>query len=210
MAHFKPGQVHYTTLEGIPEGALVMAGTFSVNDQLATILFDSGASYTFISKECAVRLGLKIESMPKPYHIHSPGGKLITNQFVKQVPLYLHGKNFPTALIMLPTQKIDVILGMNWMEGQGVILDTTSQSVHIKSSTHGSMTLNLRDPVSVTPTVNQVERKCLAEIPVVCEYPDVFPDDLPGMPPDRNVEFAIELQLGTAPISRKTLSDATK
>ena len=101
-----------------------MAGTFSVNDCPVTVLFDSGASHT--SKECAIRLGLKIESMPKPYHIHSPGGKLVTNQFVKQVPLRLQGNFFPMALIMLPTQRIDMILGMNWMEGQGVILDTTS------------------------------------------------------------------------------------
>ena len=50
VAHFKPGQVHYTTLEGIPEGAPVMAGMFSVNDQPVTVLFDSGASHTFISK----------------------------------------------------------------------------------------------------------------------------------------------------------------
>jgi hypothetical protein len=38
---------------------------------------------------------------------------------------------------------------------------------------------------------------------VVCEYPDVFPDELPGMPPDRDIEFAIELQPGTAPISKR-------
>ena len=87
VAHFKPGQVHYTNLEGILEGAPVMAGTFSVNDQPVTVIFDSGASHTFISKECAIRLGLEIERMSKPYHIHSPGGKLITNQFVRQVPL---------------------------------------------------------------------------------------------------------------------------
>ena len=74
MAHFKPGQVHYTTLEGIPEGAPVMTGMFSINDQPVTVLFDSGASHTFISKECATRLGLGIETMSKPYHIHSPGG----------------------------------------------------------------------------------------------------------------------------------------
>ena len=73
VAHFKPGQVHYTTLEGIPEGAPVMADTFSVNEYPVTVLFDSGPSHTFISKECAIRLGLKIESMPKPYHIHSLG-----------------------------------------------------------------------------------------------------------------------------------------
>ena len=113
VAHFKPGQVHYTTLEGIPEGAPVMAGTFSVNNRPVTMLFDSGASHTFISRECANRLGLKIESMSKPYHIHSPGGKLITNQFVKKVPLQLQGKTFPTALIILPTQRVDIILGMN-------------------------------------------------------------------------------------------------
>jgi len=57
--------------------------------------------------------------------------------------------------------------------------------------------------MSLTHTVNQVEGKHLTNIPVVCEYPDVFTEDLPGMPPDRNVEFAIELQPGTAPISRR-------
>src|SRR6185503_3979479 len=59
VAHFKPGQVHYTTLEGIPEGAPVMTGTFSVNNHPVVVLFDSGASHTFISKECASRLGWK-------------------------------------------------------------------------------------------------------------------------------------------------------
>ena len=153
----------------------------------------------YLIQGCVVRLGLKIESMPKPYHIHSPGGRLITNQFVKQVPLQLQEKFFPTALIILPTQSVDIILGMNWMDGRGVLLDTTSRSVHINSSIHGSMTLNLVDHIPSTPTMNQVETKSLAEIPVVCEYPDVFPDDLPGMPPDRKIEFAIELQPGTAP-----------
>jgi len=89
------------------------------------------------------------------------------------------------------------------MEGQGVTLDMTSQSVHIKSSIYGSMTLNLKDHMSLTHTVNHSEGKKLADIPVVCEYPDVFPDDLPGMSPDRDVEFAIELHPGTAPISRR-------
>ena len=89
------------------------------------------------------------------------------------------------------------------MEGQGVTLDMTSQSVHIKSSIYGSMTLNLKDHMSLTHTVNQVQGKNLADIPVVCAYPDVFSEDLPGMPPDRNVEFAIELQPGMAPISRR-------
>ena len=74
VAHFKPGQVHYTTLKGILEGASVMSGMFSVNGYPITVLFDSGASHTFISKEGASRLGLKIENMPSLYNNHSPGG----------------------------------------------------------------------------------------------------------------------------------------
>ena len=93
-----------------------MSGTFLVNGYPVTVLFDSGASHTFISKECASRLGLKIESMPSMYNIHSPGGQLITNQIVRRVPLQLQEKIFITHPIVLPTQKVDLILGLNWLE----------------------------------------------------------------------------------------------
>ena len=43
----------------------------------------------------------------------------------------------------------------------------------------------------------------LRKVPVVCEFPDVFPEELPGMPPDREIEFSIELAPGTAPIYKK-------
>ena len=168
------------------------------------VLFDSGASHIFISKECALKLGLEVECLKSSYSIHLPGGQIITNQMTRQVPLQLQGKIYPTYFIVLPTQKVDIILGMNWMEDRGVLLDTLSRIVHIQSSTHGSMTLHLGNPKSLPLSVNLTEGKSLAEIFVVCEYTNVFPEDLPGMPPDRNVEFAIELQPGTAPISRRS------
>ena len=151
VAHFKPGQVHYTTLEGIPEGAPVMAGMFSINDRPIMVLFDSGASHTFISKECALKLGLELDCLKSPYSIHSPGGQIITNQMTRQVPLQLQEKIYPTYFIILPTQKVDIILGMNWIGVHGVILDTISQSVHINSPIHGSMTLHLGGHKSLTP-----------------------------------------------------------
>jgi hypothetical protein len=52
-------------------------------------------------------------------------------------------------------------------------------------------------------SVNQLKGKSLGDIKVVCDYPDVFPDELPGMPPDREVEFVIDLLPGTAPISKR-------
>jgi len=48
--------------------------------------------------------------------------------------------------------------------------------------------------------LNSQEEKTLSDVPVVCEYPDVFPEDLPGLPPVRDIEFVIDLMLGTAPI----------
>jgi hypothetical protein len=51
-----------------------------------------------------------------------------------------------------------------------------------------------------TYTITNIKVK---DIPIVCEYPDVFPDDLPGMPPDRDIEFIIELRPGTAPIAKR-------
>ena len=69
---------------------------------------------------------------------------------------------------------MDIILGMNWMEDQGVLLDTISQSMHIKSSLQGSMTLHLMDHESLIHTMNHTEDKSLADLPVACEYPDVF------------------------------------
>ena len=120
-----------------------MSGTFYINEHPVTVLFDSGAPHTFISKGCVSRLGLEVESITRPYNIHSPGGRLVTNQLVRQVPLQIQGRIFATQLIVLPSQKMDIILGMNWMGVHGVILDTVFQSVHINSPIHGSMTLYL-------------------------------------------------------------------
>ena len=149
MDHFKPGQVHYTTPEGIPEGAPVMAGTFSVNDYPVIVLFDSGASHTFISKECALKLRLEMECLKSHYNIHSPGGQIITNLMTRQVPLQLQGKIYPTCFIILPTQKVDIILDMNWMDEQGVLFDTLSQTVHINSPLHGTVTVHLKNCTSL-------------------------------------------------------------
>ena len=111
-----------------------MTGMFFINDQTVTVLFDLGASHTFISKECATRLGLCIKTMSKPYYIHSPGGQLITNQTTKQVPLQLRGKIFATHLIMLPTQKVDIILGIE-SEVIGII-ETHGHPESIRMSYH--------------------------------------------------------------------------
>ena len=63
---------------------------------------------------------------------------------------------------------------MNWMEDQGVLLDTFSQYVHTNFSHYGFMSLHLMDHESLIHTMNHTEAKSLADLPVACEYPDVF------------------------------------
>jgi hypothetical protein len=58
-------------------------------------------------------------------------------------------------------------------------------------------------PSAVERVVNQLEGSRLEDITIVCEFPDVFPDDLLGMPPDRDIEFVIELLPGMTPISKR-------
>jgi hypothetical protein len=98
---------------------------------------------------------------------------------------------------------MDVILGMDRMTQHKVVLDISNRVVEINSPTIGHTTLYLpfKDGTDSCAYVTSISH--LDEIPVVCEYPDVFPHELPGMPPDRDVEFVIELQPGTAPISKR-------
>jgi hypothetical protein len=90
------------------------------------------------------------------------------------------------------------------MKKHKAMLDTAAQMVHLDSPIHGGTTLHLSLPSVVPPSVHHTSAKNLEGIPLACEFPDVLLEDLPGMPLDRDVEFAIELQPSTAPISRRS------
>jgi hypothetical protein len=79
------------------------------------------------------------------------------------------------------------------MRRHRALLDTAARVVHLDSPDHGSVTLQLAStPVPAASAHHTVAQK-LEDIPIACEFSDVFPEDLPGMPPDRDVEFTIEL-----------------
>ena len=90
------------------------------------------------------------------------------------------------------------------MRHYGAIIDTFHRSVRINLPDKSSHLL-----IQLPFPQRTKEKACVASIteiesvPVVCEFPDVFPEELPGLPPDRDVQFSIELKPGTAPISRR-------
>jgi hypothetical protein len=126
--------------------------------------------------------------------ILTPGGNIITKQLVINAPLNLGGKVYKTHLTVLDGQGIDVVLGMSWMRDHKALLDIASHTVAV---------LQLSSPSSTTPSLHHTIAQKLEDIRVACEFSDVFPKDLPDMPPNRDVELTIELQSDMAPISRR-------
>jgi hypothetical protein len=137
----RTGCVNYTTIEDVPKGECILAGTFTLNGHPVAILFDSDASHDFISKACTQKCQLVIEHMSTPYMILTSGGNVITKQLVIHAPLNLGGKVYKTHLIVLDGQGIDVILEMSWMRDHKALLDTASRTVQLDSPDHGVMVL---------------------------------------------------------------------
>jgi len=97
----KQGTINFTTLAKLPDGAPIMTGIFSIHHKPAIILFDSGATHSFISTKCGARLGLDPNHTKAPYMITTPGGKIASNQILRHVPIQLGSKLIKTDLISL-------------------------------------------------------------------------------------------------------------
>jgi hypothetical protein len=195
--------VNFTALSELPEGVPIMTGTFSINHQLVIIRFNSGATHSFISSKCGTKVGLDFYPTNGAYMIATPGGKILSNQIYRKVPIQLASHLIKIDLLLLDLEGMDVLLGMDWMTRHRVSLDIFSRAVEIDSPDHEATILYLPQRECNNSCAYAVEGIKLKDIPIVCEYPDVFPDDLPGMPPNRDIEFIIELQPGTAPISKR-------
>jgi hypothetical protein len=137
------------------------------------------------------------------YRITTPGGKISSNQIYRKVPIQLGSYLIKMDLLLLDLAGMDVLLGMNWMTQHQVSFDISSRTVEIDSPKHEPTILYLPQQEYINSCTYAAIGIKLKDIPIVCAYPDVFLDDLPGMPPDREIEFIIELQPGTAPISKR-------
>ena len=113
--------------------------------------------------------------------------------------------------MLLPRQGIDAILGMNWLRNYGVVLKLKQRVVELRlPSSEDRMSL-LMSLVPTLPIAAHAEASPdLASIPVVCEFLDVFLEDLPRLSLNRDVDFTIELEPGTAPISWRPYHMALK
>jgi hypothetical protein len=189
-------------MEEIPTGKGVLAGMFFLNECPIIILFDSEASHDFISSTCAKKVMLSMMATEAPYMISTPRGWVDADRIVRKAPLKLAGRVFSIDLIIQKGQGLDVILRMSWVKLHRVVLDIVGQLVHLDSPVYGKVILHLPVVSHIKASLHHMIELKPEEIHVVCEFLDVFPNDLPIMPPERAIEFKIELQPGTAPIAK--------
>lgn len=111
-------------------------------------------------------------------------------------------KEFSADLIILDMQDFDVILGMDWLQKYKANIDCDKKQITLKLSDHPDVVYSGDKQGLGTTNIAEisVKEKDIKEIPVVNEFQDVFPNELPGLPPEREVEFPIELVPGTRPI----------
>ncbi|GJS72421.1 putative reverse transcriptase domain-containing protein [Tanacetum coccineum] len=202
----------------------VVTGMFLLNQHLARVLFDSGADKSFVSISLASMLNIPPITLDTTYDIEMADGNLVgTNTVIQGCTLILLNQPFKIDLMPIKLGSFDVVIGMDWLSKYHARIICDEKVVHIPIDgetliIRGDRSKTRLSLISCIKTERYISRgyqvfvaqvmekksdeKRLEDIPVVREFPEVFPEDLPGLPPVRQVEFQIDLIPGAAPVAR--------
>jgi hypothetical protein len=181
----------------------VVLGMFIASSHPTTILFNYGASHLFISSSFVAKHSLPIATMKHTMLVSSPGGEMRTKHICPAVSITIRGVDFPSNLILLDSKGTDIILGMDWLSKYGRVIQCARKAVRLTKKDRTSVEFVVMVQSGPDSKLNQTKAIALEDIRVVQDYPDVFLEELPGMTPDRDIEFLIELLPGTPPISKR-------
>jgi hypothetical protein len=176
---------------------------FYINAIPATILFDSGATHSFMSARYANTNEIPLLNMRKPMIVITPKGPIEANQMTCRLTLSIMGREFGATAIILEASNIDLILGMSWLRKAKAIIACGRGTIELTSPKGETFQVQIAVTTASKRAIYFIAEEFVGDnIRVVRDFPDVFPEELPGMPPDREVEFVIDLLPGTAPISK--------
>ncbi|GKD37215.1 putative reverse transcriptase domain-containing protein, partial [Tanacetum coccineum] len=210
----------------------VVKGTFLLNNHYAFILFDSGADRSFVSTTFSTLLDITPDTLDVSYAVELADGRISeTNTVLRGCTLGLLGHPFNINLMPVELGSFDAIIGMDWLANHHAVIVCDEKVVRIPygdkvlivqgdgGSRREKSKLSI---ISCTKTHKYVERGCLIflaqvtkkeieneseekrleDVPTVQNFSKVFPEDLPGLPPTRQVEFQIDLVPGSRVYSK--------
>ncbi|GJS08530.1 putative reverse transcriptase domain-containing protein [Tanacetum coccineum] len=210
----------------------VVTGTFLLNNRCASILFDTGADRSFVSTQFSALINIAPTTLDHGYNVELADGRIIwVNTVLLGCTLNFLNHPFHVDLMPVEMGTYDVIIGMDWLTKYQAVIDCAKKIVRIPFGSeilifHGDGSRNKRGTrlniisctkaqkyllqgchvflahITVKETGDKSKKKQLQDVPIVKNFPEVFPEDLPGLPPTRQVEFHIDLVPGAAPVAR--------
>ncbi|KAL0539981.1 hypothetical protein IC582_024203 [Cucumis melo] len=219
------GRVFATTRQEPERSGAVVTGTLPILGHYAFVLFNFGSSHSFISSVFVQHVGLEVEPLGSVLSVSTPSGEvLLSKEKIKACRVEIVNHELDVTLLVLDMQDFDVILGMDWLSANHASIDCFGKEVVFNPPSWPSFKFRGAGMVCIPKVISAMKASkllsqgtwgilasvvdtrepevSLSSEPVVREYSDVFPDELPGLPPPREVDFAIELKPGTTPISR--------
>ncbi|GJX73125.1 putative reverse transcriptase domain-containing protein [Tanacetum coccineum] len=227
-----PAKVYAVGQAGTNPDANIVTGTFLLNNRYASILFDTGADRSFVSTAFSSQIDITPNALDHDYAVELADGRIVgVNTIIRGCTLNFLDHPFNINLMPVEMGSFDVIIGMDWLSKYQAVIVCAEKIVRIPygnetliirgdGSNQGSETrLNIISctrtqkymlkgcqvflaHVTTKEAEDKSEEKRLEDVPILRDFPEVFPEDLPGLPPTRQVEFRIDLVPGAAPVAR--------
>ncbi|XP_071739868.1 uncharacterized protein [Rutidosis leptorrhynchoides] len=195
---------------------------FLVNSVPARVLFDCGANCSFVSTAFCAKLNVPVRVINEPLSVEVGDGRTVpVTKFVSEITVDIEGSLFPVTCLVMPIPSFDIVLGMNWLSDHKADIKCDRKVIYfpvaggkrvIARGDRGGFRCPLLSMMKAQKSLAKgcdsflayvidvkKENKVVSDIPVVSEYPEVFSDELPGLPLIREVEYKIELVPGATP-----------
>ncbi|GKF37859.1 putative reverse transcriptase domain-containing protein, partial [Tanacetum coccineum] len=203
-----PAKVYAVGRAGTDPDSNVVTGTFLLNNRYASVLFDTGANRSFVSTAFSSQIDIKPSTLDYYYDVELAGGRIIgLNTILKGCTLNILNHPFNIDLMSVELGSFDAIIGMDWLVKYQAIIGCAEKIGRIPWGNetlivHGDKSNRGNEARLHLETKDKSEKKRLEDVPIVRDFPDVFPEDFSGLPLTRQVEFQIDLIPGAAPVAR--------
>ncbi|XP_071687339.1 uncharacterized protein [Rutidosis leptorrhynchoides] len=202
-----------------------ITGMFLVNSTPARVLFDCEANRSFMATRFYDKLNLPVSMLPESLEVEVASGKTVpVTTSMSGLSIEIDRSVFPVTCLVMPIPSFDVVLGMNWLSRHKASINCDKKIIYfpladgtcaVARGERGGFNCPLISMMKAKKLLAKgcdsflayvidakKEKKTVADIPVVRDFPEVFPDELLGLPPVREVEYRIDLMPGSTPVAK--------
>eukprot|EP00253_Pinus_taeda_P004030 PITA_04030 len=168
-----------------------------ISNLTISVLIDPGATLSYVNPKVVERCNLQSVKFKNPSLVQlATGAKRRVIAKINDCSFTIADQPITANLNILPLGSYDILIGMDWLEKHWSLVDCKTKVIYYRDQQGNSKEMQgIKRPV-------QDKSASLNNIPVIQEFTDVFPEEIPGLPPRRNIDFTIELVPGATPVSR--------